>query len=574
MAFAAAIVALLIPAPVASADFHFMSVREVFPGASNSSYVVLQMYAAGQNNLNGHNVRAYGPTGTLLGTHTFSGATIGTGANQSTVLVADDGYAAAFPGGPSPDRTEAAFNLQSSGGAVCFDSIDCVSWGSFSGSVSPAAGSPASPGGVTVGKALRRVITGGTCTGQLDANDDGNNSSAEFVEVDPNPRSSGSTIIETSCSAPSGPTVTIGTKPAAKTKSTSAEFTFTSNPAGATFECKLDSEPAFTVGCTSPKIYSGPLAPGGHTFQVRGENVNGKGPIASHAWEVDLTPPTTTISNPTPPNPNSGSSLTFKYTSNESGSTFGCSMVKVGNPDAFSSCPATGKTYSALQDGNYVFKVRSTDQAGNEGAATEYPFTVDTSLKDTTAPETTITGKPSDPSSSTTAAFTYESTEAGSTFQCKMDAEAFAACPPEGKTYTGLTEGQHTFQVRATDTSANTDASPAGATFSIVLPTETPVVPVVPVTPPGETPVAPDTRLTGKPKPKSKDRTPTFKFTSTVTPASFECQLDSKPFKACRSPFTAPVKPGRHGFKVRAVGPTGLKDPSPASFSFKVVKPK
>jgi hypothetical protein len=56
--------------------------------------------------------------------------------------------------------------------------------------------------------------------------------------------------------------------------------------------------------------------------------------------------------------------------------------------------------------------------------------------------------------------------------------------------------------------------------------------------------------------------------------AAFQCSVDSKPFKACRSPFTAPsLKPGRHRIRVKAVA-SGLADPSPASVSFKVVAKK
>jgi hypothetical protein len=84
----------------------------------------------------------------------------------------------------------------------------------------------------------------------------------------------------------------------------------------------------------------------------------------------------------------------------------------------------------------------------------------------------------------------------------------------------------------------------------------------------------PDTTITKKPRAKSPDRTPTVKFTATVAGASYMCSVDSKAFKVCRSPFTAPsLKPGRHRIRVMAVA-GGVADPTPASCSFKVIAKK
>ena len=58
---------------------------------------------------------------------------------------------------------------------------------------------------------------------------------------------------------------TIASGPDAVTASTTATFTFTSDPAGGTFTCSLDNAP-FTA-CTSPKIYT-LLGNGNHNFQV------------------------------------------------------------------------------------------------------------------------------------------------------------------------------------------------------------------------------------------------------------------------------------------------------------------
>ncbi len=82
----------------------------------------------------------------------------------------------------------------------------------------------------------------------------------------------------------------------------------------------------------------------------------------------------------------------------------------------------------------------------------------------------------------------------------------------------------------------------------------------------------PETKITMKPKAKTTDRTPTLKFSSTSSGASFECQVDGAAFKACRSPLTTKTLSfGKHTVKVRAIL-GGVQDPTPATVSFKVVK--
>jgi hypothetical protein len=83
---------------------------------------------------------------------------------------------------------------------------------------------------------------------------------------------------------------------------------------------------------------------------------------------------------------------------------------------------------------------------------------------------------------------------------------------------------------------------------------------------------APQTTLRRKPGKKTHDRTPTFRFASNESDSTFQCKLDGKPFRSCRSPFTAKqLTPGHHTFKVRARDDSGKLDPSPASYSFTVI---
>lgn len=474
--FALAISALLLLAAPASATFHLMKVREVYPGGTGS-YVELQMLSAGEYQVGGHHLVSYNVNGTVADDFTLPSNVSSASRTNSTVLITGPGYAAAFPSGPATDEADSNLNLSTAGGAVCWvegSPPDCVAWGNFVGplpSHTPplVVGSPASPSGVTSGKALRRSIAP-SCPTLLESADDSDDSATDFSEQTPNPRDNASPVTETACEAP---TVIIDSKPSNPTKSTTAEFVFHSTPSGAEFECKLDTG-SFAPCLDEGVEYTG-LADGSHTFQVKAKNSQGTSAPLSYTWTVDTQPPTVTIKTH-PADPSPGGSAAFTYESSETNSTYECSLAKEGESDSFSSCPAVGKTYTSLANGNYVFKVRATDKAGNQGTpgvSGTFAWEVDNSLADTTPPETTITSKPPDPSTSSTASFGYSSNELGSTFECNLDGTGFSACAAAGITYAGLTEGAHTFQVRAIDSSSNVDPTPAGYSFSVVL---TPVV--------------------------------------------------------------------------------------------------
>ncbi len=81
----------------------------------------------------------------------------------------------------------------------------------------------------------------------------------------------------------------------------------------------------------------------------------------------------------------------------------------------------------------------------------------------------------------------------------------------------------------------------------------------------------PATAIDSGPANLTNDPTPTFSFSATGSPASFECSLDGAAFSACDSPFiAAPLANGPHSFRVRAIDGVGNVDPTPASSSFTV----
>jgi len=84
----------------------------------------------------------------------------------------------------------------------------------------------------------------------------------------------------------------------------------------------------------------------------------------------------------------------------------------------------------------------------------------------TIAPDTTITSGPSGTISSGSASFSFSSSEPSSTFECRLDGNSFGGCLSP-KSYSGLTDGPHTFEVRAKDVAGNVDASPATWSFTV-----------------------------------------------------------------------------------------------------------
>ena len=86
--------------------------------------------------------------------------------------------------------------------------------------------------------------------------------------------------------------------------------------------------------------------------------------------------------------------------------------------------------------------------------------------KDRLAPETTITKRPHRRTRKRTARFAFGSSEAGSSFECRLDRAGFAPCVAPVK-YRRLKRGRHRFEVRAIDAAGNADPSPATAVFKV-----------------------------------------------------------------------------------------------------------
>ncbi len=327
------------------------------------------------------------------------------------------------------------------------------------------------------------------------------------------------------------PDTSITSGPAGLTNQTDASFAFTATES-VQFECRLDHEDYAL--CTSPRTCA--VTAGNHTFEVRSIDLAGNSDPtpASYSWVIDTTAPDTTITD-RPANPTNQTGATFTFTATES-AQFECQTDSGG----FSTC-ASPKTYT-LTSGSHIFEVRSIDPAGNSDASpAAYSWVIDT-----TAPDTAITGKPSNPTNQTDATFTFATTESAQ-FECQMDSGGYTACSSP-RTYT-LTAGSHTFEVRSIDSAGNADASPP--TYSWVIDT-----------------TVPDTTITGQPENLTNQTGATFAFSSTETGASFECRMEGGGYTACTSPKTYTLAAGNHTFEVRSIDPAGNVDASPAAYSW------
>jgi Bacterial Ig-like domain len=349
------------------------------------------------------------------------------------------------------------------------------------------------------------------------------------------------------------PEATIDSGPADPSNERTASFTFSASDA-ADFECKLDG--GDWTACTSPQGYAG-LADGAHTFQVRATDAAGnQGGAASHTWTIDTAVPDTTAPDTTitggPATPSNSTSASLRFTGSDdetppSELAFECRLDSQAAAD-FAAC-SSPKLYSSLSEGSHAFQVRAIDLAGNaDQTPATYSWTVDS-----VAPETTIDSGPAALTNDSTPTFAFSS-EAGATFQCRVDTVGFAACSSPHTT-AALADGPHTFEVRATDTAGNTDDGPASRAITVDT-------------------TAPQTTITSAPPLTTTSTSASFGFTASEPGSTFECSLDDAAFTACTSPrdYTG-LQVGAHRFSVRSRDAAGNSDASPAVHQWTISAP-
>ncbi|MFL6036057.1 MAG: FG-GAP-like repeat-containing protein [Gaiellaceae bacterium] len=201
---------------------------------------------------------------------------------------------------------------------------------------------------------------------------------------------------------------------------------------------------------------------------------------------------------------------------------------------------------TSLAAGVHRLAARATDLSGNVTTSAERTVTVDNA-----PPETTIASGPSTAAASTSAGFGFAASEAGSSFECSLDAAAFASCTSP-RSYSGLAEGQHSFRVRAVDAVGNVDPTPASRSWTVDT-------------------TAPETTITSAPADLSPTSSASFAFASNESGARFACSLDAAAPADCNPPVTySGLGDGTHVFRVQAFDPAGNADATPAARSWTV----
>ena len=351
------------------------------------------------------------------------------------------------------------------------------------------------------------------------------------------------------------PATTIVSTPLAEIPlGTAAAFRFSSSEPNSTFECSLDPDPVpqYTA-CGGPPDgtaeFTG-LEAGQHTLLVRAvdPSLNADGTPESFSFTV-VGPAVTTITGNVPADPaeTSETSAEFTFSADQPGVTFTCSLDGAD----FVPCPSP-VTVTNMSFGGHTFEVQSTNRFG---LVEEPPAIFEWNVglpPGAVAPETTIETGPEPLSLSTTATFGFFADQVGSTFQCSLDSGPFLDCAAP-VTYTSLSEGVHTFAVRATSVEGYPEAEAAVYEWNVDL--------------------APETTIDTKPPSLTLNTTAVFNFSSNEPSATFECSLDQPvpSFGSCPHSVTfANLPAGTHELQVRAVDSSSTPDPTPVVYRWTI----
>jgi hypothetical protein len=182
-------------------------------------------------------------------------------------------------------------------------------------------------------------------------------------------------------------------------------------------------------------------------------------------------------------------------------------------------------------------------------------------VPDVTPPQTVITSGPPRISRSSSARFWFRSSEAGSTFECRLDSRSWTGCS-QPKRYARLIQGRHRFLVRAEDSDGNLDPTPANHAFRVRT-DRAKARPRI-ITKPGK-------RL----RIKGRGAMVAFRVSGNENASGFLCTLDDSDARRCQvKPIRFRIRASRrwkrHEFEVRTIKASGETGARLVRYRFKV----
>lgn len=378
--------------------------------------------------------------------------------------------------------------------------------------------------------------------------------------------------------------------------------TFESDDPTATFLYRLDG--GSWAAAVSPLVLTG-LAAGSHTLDVRAVDPAGNlDPTpASYSWVVSAVPDSTppdTINLVIARADNYDPTATITFEANEPDCTFEASI------DGGEWQPATSPlVLSGFSVGVHTVAVRAKDSAGNVDPTPAIDSWI--MAGDVTPPDTTNLQLVRADDYDTSATATFGSDDPTATFEARLNGGEWAAAVSP-LSFSGLSVGVYTLEIRAVDPAGNIDPTPASVSWEVkeaeAPPPSQPgnllrevvnaiqnaydaalaalLVLGVKVEalrnlvgdeeePPVDT-VPPQTMILSVVRADDYDTNAVFTFSADEVGCTFEVSVDGGPWQAATSPHTlVGLSVGSHTFAVRATDPAGNTDPTPAESTWDVL---
>jgi arylsulfatase A-like enzyme len=325
---------------------------------------------------------------------------------------------------------------------------------------------------------------------------------------------------------------TIATGPSGPASSRVAEFSFFSPSRFASYRCRLirDGKAAPWRSCPGGFAAFSDLADGNYRFEAAGISEGGRIDPTPAFRRFTLTPAGPNVSLLTHPTASiTSTSAAFTYASMSPSVVLQCRLVPLNTPVPWTSCDASGASFSELADGSYRFDFRARDASDEVSDPTGgWFFRVDT-----TGPTVDFSNAPTVNTRSDSASFRFEPEEpvSGAT-TCSVDGSA-VGCSNGRVSLRHVAGGDHSLTVRAMDSAGNAGTTEFRWTVDRI---------------------APEVGILDGPRKLSSDPVAAFNLWSSEGPGFFGCSLDGGVAMPC---FGAPnfygLREGRHELKVWSV---------------------